>query len=92
MGFRYRKSVNLGPFRLNMSKSGVGYSVGGRGFRTGVRANGRKYTSVGIPGTGMSYVKEHGKGTGSGCMVVLAILVPSSLFVGGAMARLAGLL
>jgi hypothetical protein len=32
MGFFYRKSVNFGPFRVNLSKSGVGYSVGGRGF------------------------------------------------------------
>ena len=31
MGFFYRKSVNLGPFRVNLSGSGVGYSVGGRG-------------------------------------------------------------
>jgi hypothetical protein len=30
MGFYYRKSVNLGPFRVNLSKSGVGYSVGGQ--------------------------------------------------------------
>jgi Protein of unknown function (DUF4236) len=28
MGFFYRKSVNFGPFRVNLSKSGVGYSVG----------------------------------------------------------------
>ena len=32
MGFFYRKSVNFGPFRVNLSKSGVGYSVGGKGF------------------------------------------------------------
>jgi hypothetical protein len=32
MGFTYRKSVNLGPFRVNLSKSGLGYSVGSRGF------------------------------------------------------------
>lgn len=36
MGFYYRKSVNISPFLVNVSKSGVGYSVGGRGFRTGV--------------------------------------------------------
>jgi hypothetical protein len=24
MGFSYRKSVNLGPFRVNLSKSGFG--------------------------------------------------------------------
>ena len=29
MGFYYRKSVGLGPFRVNVSKSGIGYSVGG---------------------------------------------------------------
>ena len=28
MGFTYRKSVNLGPFRVNLSKSGLGYFVG----------------------------------------------------------------
>ena len=32
MGFFYRKSVNFGPFRVNLSKSGVGYSVGDKGF------------------------------------------------------------
>lgn len=70
MGFRYRKSLNLGPFRVNLSKSGVGYSVGGSGFRTGVRSNGRKYTSVSLPGTGMSYVKE-----GKGCMLMLIVFI-----------------
>ncbi|MFR8331189.1 MAG: DUF4236 domain-containing protein [Oscillospiraceae bacterium] len=33
MGFRFRKNINFGPMRLNFSKSGVGYSVGGKGFR-----------------------------------------------------------
>lgn len=29
MGFRYRKSINLGrEFRINLSKSGIGYSWG----------------------------------------------------------------
>ena len=32
MGLIYRKSVNCGPFRVNLSGSGLGYSVGGRGF------------------------------------------------------------
>lgn len=36
MGFYYRKSVRLGPFRVNLSSRGVGWSVGGGGFRTGV--------------------------------------------------------
>lgn len=29
--FYYRKSVNVDPFGVNVSKSGVGYSVGGPG-------------------------------------------------------------
>jgi hypothetical protein len=58
MGFYYRKSVNLGPFRVNLSKSGLGYSVGGRGFRVGTTARGKKYTSFSIPGTGVGYRKS----------------------------------
>jgi hypothetical protein len=35
MGFYFRKSVKLGPFRLNFSKSGVGMSLGVKGMRIG---------------------------------------------------------
>lgn len=76
MGFYYRKSVNLGPFRVNLSKSGVGYSVGGRGFRVGTTSRGRKYTSFSIPGTGIGYRKS-----GAGCLVLLAA-IPASLAIG----------
>ncbi len=72
MGWSYRKSISLGPFRINLSKSGVGYSVGGPGFRTGVNASGRKYTSVSVPGTGLRYYKSKKKSP-SGCLVVLAM-------------------
>ena len=60
MGFRLRKSVNFGPVRVNLSKSGVGYSVGGKGFRHTKKANGGTRTTASIPGTGASYVKETG--------------------------------
>ena len=77
MGFTYRKSLNVGPFRVNLSKSGVGYSVGGRGFRTGTTARGRRYTSFSIPGTGVGYRTSAGR---SGCLVViLGIVVLLSL-------------
>lgn len=33
MGFNFRKSFKIGPARVNLSKSGVGYSVGAGGFR-----------------------------------------------------------
>lgn len=35
MGFYIRKSVSAGPFRFNLSRSGLGVSVGVRGFRVG---------------------------------------------------------
>src|SRR3981189_2369176 len=53
MGWSFRRSINLGPLRINASKSGLGYSVGGRGFRFGRDAKGRKYTAASIPGTGI---------------------------------------
>ena len=41
MGFRFRKSKNLGGgFRLNMSKSGLGGSWGIKGFRITKKAKG----------------------------------------------------
>ena len=33
MGFNFRKSFKIGPARVNLSKSGVGYSVGAGGIR-----------------------------------------------------------
>ena len=67
MGFSYRKSVKVGPFRVNLSNRGVGYSVGVRGIRTGVSASGRSYTTVSLPGTGLSYRTTGGRG----CLLVL---------------------
>lgn len=60
MGLRFRKSFNFGPFRLNLSKSGVGYSVGGKGFRVTKKAGGGVRTTTSIPGTGISYVQDTG--------------------------------
>ncbi len=76
MGFYFRKSVNLGPFRVNLSKSGVGYSVGAGGFRTGRSAGGRKYTSFGLPGTGMGYRKTGAK---AGCLPLIGLVAGSLL-------------
>lgn len=35
MGFYFRKSISAGPFRFNLSGSGIGMSVGVKGFRIG---------------------------------------------------------
>lgn len=58
MGFRFRKSLKFGPFRINLSKSGVGYSVGGKGFRVTKSATGETYATASIPGTGLSSRKQ----------------------------------
>ena len=55
MGLRFRKSKSFGPLKINVSKRGVGYSVGGKGFRVTKRADGRTQTTVGVPGSGVYY-------------------------------------
>src|SRR6185437_6319764 len=40
MGWYLRKSVGFGPFRVNLSKSGIGYSFGVRGARIGANSRG----------------------------------------------------
>ncbi len=55
MGWSFRRSKSFGPFRLNFSKSGIGFSFGGPGARIGVNAKGKKYVRGGIPGTGLYY-------------------------------------
>jgi Protein of unknown function (DUF4236) len=48
MGFRMRKSIKVASgVRLNVSKSGVGGSVGGRAGRYSVHSSGRKTVSAG---------------------------------------------
>ncbi|MBQ6432160.1 MAG: DUF4236 domain-containing protein [Oscillospiraceae bacterium] len=41
-----------------MSKSGIGYSIGGKGFRVTQKANGGTRTTASIPGTGISSVND----------------------------------
>lgn len=61
MGRRYRKSIKLGPLRINLSKSGVGYSVGNKFYRVTKKANGGMRTTATLPGTGISDVKDYSK-------------------------------
>ena len=62
MGFRMRKSISLGGgVRLNLSKKGIGYSVGTKGFRVTKKASGGVRTTASIPGTGISFVTDSKK-------------------------------
>jgi hypothetical protein len=56
MGLRLQRRIKVLPgVRINLSKSGVGFSVGGRGAHIGITAHGQHYTSIGMPGTGLSW-------------------------------------
>jgi hypothetical protein len=62
MGFRFRRSARLGPLRFNFAKGGLSsISVGGRGasFNIPVARSGGARTTVGLPGTGLSWSVEH---------------------------------
>ncbi|MEI8238465.1 MAG: DUF4236 domain-containing protein [Actinomycetota bacterium] len=55
MSFRFRRSITIVPgVRLNLSKSGISTSIGPRGATINI-GHGRVSSTVGLPGTGMSY-------------------------------------
>ena len=62
MGFRFRRCTRLGPLRFNFAKGGLSsISVGGRGasFNIPVARSGGARTTMGVPGTGLSWGVEH---------------------------------
>ncbi len=62
MGFSFRKSIKVGKFgRINLSKSGIGASIGTKGVRVTKSATGRTSVRATIPKTGISYTKTLGK-------------------------------
>lgn len=60
MAFRFQKRIKIAPgVRLNVSKSGVSTSLGGRGGTVNLSSKGVR-TTVGIPGTGLSWSRQTG--------------------------------
>ncbi|BCO35236.1 DUF4236 domain-containing protein [Mycobacterium heckeshornense] len=75
MGFYIRKYVKVGPFRLNLSKSGLGVSVGVPGFRIG---SGPRGNYVHIGRYGLYYrTAYYGKPLLGGTSAQRAVLHPS---------------
>jgi hypothetical protein len=69
MGFRFRRSARLGPLRFNFSKGGLSsISVGGRGASLNIPVNrgGGVRTTVGLPGTGLSWSSDQSAGLSAG--------------------------
>jgi len=50
MAWYIRKAIKLGPFRVNLAKSGVGVSLGVKGARVGIDALKRLYVHLGRSG------------------------------------------
>jgi|GEM_PF-2205174 len=61
MPFYIRKAFSSGPIRLNLSKGGLGFSVGVKGARLGVNSKGQAYVHGGRHG--VYYRKNLGGGT-----------------------------
>lgn len=62
MGFRFRKSKKIGPFRVTASKSGISTSFGVKGARITRTAKGKTRVSASLPGTGLGWSQELGSG------------------------------
>jgi hypothetical protein len=58
MSFRFQRRIKILPgLRLNVSKTGISWTVGTRGASVTAR-DGKLTGNVGIPGTGLSYRKR----------------------------------
>src|SRR5688500_7327902 len=60
MPFRFCKSFKIAKgLKINLSKSGVSTTIGGRGASVNISKHGTR-TTVGLPGTGLSYSSTSG--------------------------------
>ncbi|MER7505245.1 DUF4236 domain-containing protein [Nonomuraea pusilla] len=50
MGWHYSKSIKLGPFRIHLTRHGVGHSFGNRNVHVTTAPDGRRHVSVRLPG------------------------------------------
>jgi hypothetical protein len=59
MAMRFRRSIKIAPgIKVNFNKNSIGVSVGPKGAHVSVNSKGQKSESIGIPGTGLSYVNR----------------------------------
>jgi hypothetical protein len=67
VGFRFQKRIGVGPFKLNLSKTGVSVSAGVPGATVNYDLSNRRKkklrATVGLPGTGLSYREDFGPAT-----------------------------
>lgn len=64
MSLRFRKSINLTKgVKLNLNKNSVSLTTGIKSAHFTINSKGNTTTSVGIPGSGLSYVKRSSQST-----------------------------
>lgn len=93
MAIRFRKSFKVAPgVRLNISKSGLSTSIGGKGITANLSKKGTRVTT-GIPGSGLSasklYVSKQrqqpeeasSSATGWVMLILLALVIAAWLAV-----------
>ena len=75
MGFRFQKRFSVLPgVKINLSKSRVSTTIGGKGAGINIGPDGKPMVTVGIPGTGMSYRQPLGLGLAvAGIIALVAI-------------------
>lgn len=98
MGLRFRKSIKLSDhLRLNLNKKSIGLSAGTKGARFSVNSRGKRTSTVGIAGTGLSYSTTSGgkksrsrnhiggktKGRGTGCLLFVVLFLIIGVIAGG---------
>lgn len=87
--FRFRRSFKIAPgIRWNLGKRSSSISLGGKGFHYTVGGPRGSRTTVGIPGTGISYTETSGHfpsspGENSGCAGCLGQIILFLIVVGG---------
>ena len=81
MGIFFRKGLNVGPVRFNLSLSGIGISAGVRGLRADINARGNHYVICGRYGVYFRRylsrnveIPEHSIETGGHWIAVLVIV------------------
>ncbi len=63
MGLNFRKSFTILPgVRINIGKKSASVSFGKRGARHTISTTGKRTTTIGLPGTGLSYTHNHSSG------------------------------
>lgn len=81
MGTRFRRSFKIAPgVRVNLNKKSASVSFGPKGLKHTISTTGKSHTTVGIPGTGLSYTTSSGGKSGAqqGAVSIPAAQRPTS--------------